>query len=182
MNMEKEFYHSTEEFCDEILDFVNDDCFCGCSIVAKYEVIKSIINQLTTELDIFDMVLIPGEEVFTLYIDPERELSCGFTYEDEWETISEDELCWVHSDVNSGFVKANPQAMLVEFDICDGDCDNCEFSEEDNKDQLVINESPNGLTQSWTNGNSYFSRSFYSSDKDEMEKVKAEWNRFAQLF
>lgn len=87
---------------------------------------------------------------------------------------------------------------LIKFDIedmytdddCDGDCENCKYhnheevSEVHRNGNVETHEGEKSITQSWSSpdGNAYFSRSFYSSVEDEMEKVKAEWRRFAQMF
>ena len=66
---------------------------------------------------------------------------------------------------------------------CDGDCDNCPFNVEEEEDTsgIYTEKSDGGITQSWTDGKgNYFSRSYYSSNKDSMDKVIREWEDFAK--
>lgn len=53
-------------------------------------------------------------------------------------------------------------------------------SAEDDNCGIYTEKSDHGITQSWCDGNSYYSRSYYSSDAKNLESIAKEWNDFAQ--
>lgn len=53
-------------------------------------------------------------------------------------------------------------------------------SAEDDNCSIYTEKSDHGITQSWCDGNSYYSRSYYSSDAKNLETITKEWNDFAK--
>ena len=48
------------------------------------------------------------------------------------------------------------------------------------KNNIFTVKSDCGITQSWSDGDSYYSRSYFSSDAKNLENIAKEWNDFAQ--
>lgn len=83
----------------------------------------------------------------------------------------------VASDITDSFEEEiENRPCLVDF------ITRVKIGEPENKCDNIIftNKSENGITQSWTDGNSYFSRSYYSSDVKDLESIAQEWNDFAK--
>ena len=71
----------------------------------------------------------------------------------------------------------------ADDDECDGNCDDCPFNDdkEDAMSSIYTQRSDNGISQSWIDNNgNYFTRSYYSSNKDSMNSIMREWEAFAK--
>ena len=91
------------------------------------------------------------------------------------ENFEEDVKSYPHISVDTII-----RVSVWDNDEDEDDCDTCPYKREA-KAEIYTNKSDEGITQSWTDGKgSYFSRSYYSSDKDTMDRVVREWNDFAK--
>ena len=85
-----------------------------------------------------------------------------------------------------GYKHANP-GHIVRFVYTDNSCENCEHKDccdLDKKDnhEISTEKDDHFITQSWSDGNSYFSRSFSSSDPKMLDKISKEWSEFETKF
>ena len=76
---------------------------------------------------------------------------------------------------------------IIRFKYTEDSCENCEHKntcELDKKDDrgIYTEKDDHYITQSWSDGNSYFSISYSSSDPKQMEKISKEWSDFAAKF
>ena len=64
-------------------------------------------------------------------------------------------------------------------DLCNG-CEHKESCKEDDEknDEVYTEKNDHMIHQSWSDGNSYFSRSFSSSDPKLLDKISKEWSTF----
>lgn len=95
--------------------------------------------------------------------------------------VSED----FEDDVNS-YKHAIP-GHIVRFVYTNDSCENCEHKDccdMDKKDnrEIATEKDDHFITQSWSDGNSYFSRSFSSSDTKMLDKISKEWADFEAKF
>ena len=68
-----------------------------------------------------------------------------------------------------------------ETNDCNENCGNCPLKSKDDNLNIITEKNDNNIVQTWTDGKgNYFSRSYYSSDKDTMNKVMHEWEDFAK--
>ena len=192
--MEKLLFDDVANLCDAILE-VNDlyegnEDFYGVSIVGHYDIIAEVLNYLlkTTSLEMYDISLCPSEvngyyDEYILSIDLEGMLWCEEAKHGDRYLQTEKEVIFVHSDVNSKFVIANKDQAMIEFDFedscdCDCDCENCLYSEIDDSDfdfaeRLDIDDDLHGFTFATSNGDSYHSISYHSTEKiDDINIVK----------
>lgn len=95
--------------------------------------------------------------------------------------VSED----FESDVVS-YKHAEP-GHIVRFKYAENSCENCEHKDsckedDENNDEVYTEKSDHMICQSWSDGNSYFSRSFSSSDPKMLDKISKEWSEFEAKF
>lgn len=81
---------------------------------------------------------------------------------------------------------ANP-GHIIRFEYNNNPCENCEHKDScdlDEKDNhnIATEKDDHYITQAWTDGKNYFSRSFSSSDPKQMDKVSKEWADFEARF
>ena len=89
-------------------------------------------------------------------------------------------------------IKSYPHADLgrvlrVNLDWGDNEdnpCEDCNLKESCEKSdrEIYTEKDKNSITQSWTDGSSYYSRSFQSSDPKKLDKVAGEWSDFEIKF
>lgn len=152
-----------QDFIDEVLKKYeyfkkSSDDFCGISIIAHYEVMIELLNNFVKNTD-FRLVNIEiGEpslegycKEWVLNIDPDGYIWCekvyrsghgGYLYCDE-------DVVFVHEDVDIGFIKKNTNENIVVFSIGD--------ENEENDDE----EDDSGLSAEGCSDSVYISR-----DKD----------------
>ena len=190
--MDKFLFDDVADLCDAILGIndLNEDNedFCGVSVVGHYNVIAEVLNYLlkTTSLEAYDISLCPSEvngycHEYILSIDPDGYIWCQEARDEDTYLQTEKEAIFVHSDVNSKFVIANKDQAMIEFDFedeCDYDCENCPYSEIEDDDfylaeRLDIDDDLHGFTLETSNGNSYRSISYHSTEEiDNIDIVK----------
>lgn len=94
--------------------------------------------------------------------------------------VSED----FESDVVS-YKHANP-GHIIRFGYVNDPCDKCEHKdycqEDENNDEIYTEKNDHMIHQSWSDGKSYFSRSFSSSDSEMLKKISKEWENFEKKF
>lgn len=81
---------------------------------------------------------------------------------------------------------ANPK-HIIRFEYNNNPCENCEHKDsckedDENNDEVYTEKSDHMICQSWSDGNSYFSRSFSSSDPKMLDKISKEWSEFEAKF
>jgi len=174
------------------------------SVIGSFEFISELLKSvlvLDTENDfkikdvtITNPYLDGYSDKYLLEIDDTQHIWIYKILTDENEyLISGTDILFIEPDVDSKVysnIEYDSLIVCAMDEECDGDCEHCHLHEEKDTTEVSKNgnvethESPSSITQSWSSpdGNAYFSRSFYSSIEDEMEKVKVEWRKFAQMF
>lgn len=164
------------ENIDYLLDLFNGDQ--SVNVIADYYLVTDLLCEYIKNND---ETYIGG-----INISDEYE-TCMITFDQDggiWVDgvnpniiILEDDVTFIHSNVNSKFIVNNPNAFFIEFNYkeeCDGDCDNCALND-DYKTELSHDNNGyiNGFTRSKTKNNSYYSESFYSSNPNlVLEQLK----------
>lgn len=160
-------YNSVDDFIYDLLGkYEGCEEFECVNVVARYDVMIEILNQLvkTTDLKITNIKINYAEidnyaDEYILTVSSDEIWCQEAKYDDKY--VSVDGVTFVHSDCNSKFVVANKGEWLIEFSI------------DKEEDFFAINESANqtGFTTSWTNDNGYSSYSFYSSNRSLVESM-----------
>ena len=188
------YFENTEELANSILEQYENfeeysDDFCGLSVIAHYQIIVDLINYLVknTSFEIANVQIEEGEldnyyDEWILNIDPEGKLWCQEAiipkneYNDGGYVYCEEDAIFVHGDVNSKFIVKNEDQNLIAFEIgededsCDCDCENCELHELESENETTSDEMP-GFSYSFDNEMGSTHISFYSTDKDLVEKM-----------
>lgn len=123
------------------IDTIDED-FVGVSIVAPYKVLISVLNYIVknTSFEMKNIHLEDGEcadyyDEWILTIDPEGKIWIQVAKHKTGYIFTEDNIVFVHGDVNSAFVKKNEKENLVAFEIGDGeDTDEKPSDESSSKD------------------------------------------------
>lgn len=76
---------------------------------------------------------------------------------------------------------------IVRFDFNNKPCENCEHKnlckeDDENNDEIYIERNEHMIHQSWSDGTSYYSRSFSSSDSKKLDEISKEWADFEKKF
>lgn len=83
------------------------------------------------------------------------------------------------NDVAS-YKHANPGHIVrFTYDCCN--CHDCE-DDEDNNNEIYTEKNEHMIHQSWSDGTSYYSRSFSSSDSKKLDEISKEWSDFEKKF
>jgi len=98
--------------------------FTGISIVAPYEVLIGVLNHLVkcTSFNMKNIHLEDGEcadywSEWILTVDFERQIWVQEAKYGSGYIFTEDDVVFVHNDVNSAFVKKNEKENLIAFEI-----------------------------------------------------------------
>lgn len=164
----------------------SDDEYNSVDVVAKYEDAKEIIRELigigygiafidkfgNPEWDSYDDAF-----VISLLDD---EIWCEPVMRDVGYIFVEADVVYIFDDCNSKIVPKIESDEVYEvgigdfdYDECDGDCKNCDCHDET---YLHTSEDEDGNTHGFTasksDGNSYMSYSYYSSDELSHEDIQ----------
>lgn len=202
--MKKLWFEDVECLCLDIVDKFENflDADNDISVLAKYEVAKEVISELCLYYDIQSVHIERPDWDFY-----EDEYLVSVNYDGIWcmpaktenGYLSDDNtILYVHEDCNSKVLNSIKGNIVVEFAICeldcecneecldfdeefecDGDCENCELDElEPSGVELaaIVDEEDNlrGFTCSSSDENSYHSVSYYSTeilDDDRLDKL-----------
>lgn len=163
----------------------SDDKYNSIDVVAKYEDAKEIIRELigigygiafidkfgNPEWDEYDDAF-----VISLLDD---EIWCEPVRRDKGYIFIEADVVYIFGDCNSKIIPKIESDEVYEvgigedYDDCDGDCENCNCH---NETYLHTSEDEDGNTHGFTasrsDGDSYMSYSFYSSDELSHEDIQ----------
>ena len=184
--------------------YTNDESdFPIISAFAKYEIVKELLTDLVVKglplsmvVDLEDPEIGGYFDEYCLTIDNDG-IWVEKCLEDGRYLWSEHTVAFVHDDCNSLILKHFESDLAFDFclfedeeheeyydccecDCCCGECEHCEELEEgaDEEYELVFSSDdgePYGFTQSWSDNGSYYSRSFYSTDKAIVQQMLQEW-------
>ena len=142
-----------------------DDKGCYCLSVEKYDdesVLVSVVNAVNEKTSKY--YAINGNVFVADYIS---------------EKFEKDIKSYPHADLG--------RVLRIGLDWEDGVDDlsiGCHLKESCEKSdrEIYTEKDKNSITQSWTDGSSYYSRSFQSSDPKKLDKVVSEWSDFEAKF
>ena len=186
---------NVRDFCETVYKYYNEkrfirsEDFSGINIVAKFDVIIEVLNTL---IKCFDCLKLKGAVVndcnfdgydkeFCLCIDSDGEIYIEPIYVEEKNIYlyTGECLTFVHSDCNSKYIVANNEAEMIEFDFNEN-CDKCKCKQKKSNDitfetERVYYDDMKGFMLSCCKDDSYYTRSFYSTDENLVEKVLKIW-------
>lgn len=186
-----DFAEFLAEMSDKMSAFNKDD-YSEINVVAKYDVMKDVLNSLIKETnlelvsctDFNDPYWDGYDDAFVLVIDPDMSVwvrAAKYAGHNEYLHMDETDIVFVHGDVNSAFVKENENSgcIMHEFNIgedtedvsdeCDGDCENCGCAETDDADNETRETGYYEI-----NGKRVSKEEFYKVYLDEVKEL-AEW-------
>ena len=199
--MRTNFYDCPETLVENIVEdyyaykYENEEDFFGVSIVGHYEIIIELLNELIgrTEFRLYnieiDLPEINGyEDEYIISIDSTGNIWCQTAKYGDNYIYAEDDIVYVHNDVNSKFVIKNKGTNMVAFtydadDITNDDiskdnkhntpckCDKCNERKKDSAVNISKDKDGklHGFSASRLEGNNYYGYSFYTSeDIDEV--------------
>ena len=200
MTMNRMMFDDISDLSDSMIDmYVNDESdFPIISTFAKYEIVKELLTDLVIKglplsavIDLEDPEIGGYFDEYCLTIDNEG-IWVEKCLEDGKYLWSEHSVAFVHNDCNSLILKSFESDVTFDFDFgfdlesenneecgcCECDCC-CEECASDNEEyELIYYDdecNPCGFTQSWSDDNGYYSRSFYSTDKSIVQQMLQEW-------
>lgn len=158
-----DFAEFLAEMSDKMSAFNKDD-YSEINVVAKYDVMKDVLNSLIKETnlelvsctDFNDPYWDGYDDAFVLVIDPDMSVwvqAAKYAGHNEYLHMDETDIVFIHGDVDSTFVKENEDSgcIMHEFNIgedaedvdddCDGDCENCGCHESDTTSYKVNGKS-----------------------------------------
>ena len=191
----KNFSDFVDLVCDQYIFFKNtSEDFIGVSVIAHYEVMIDLINELVKNTD-FSLINISIEDPemdgydreWVVTIDPDGYIWCekvyrsghgGYLYCDE-------DIVFVHEDVDNGFIKKNYDENIVIFSIGNEDegsnneNDDDELSTEGCSDSVHISRDKDGTPIGFTKSKVFsrdgyteqFSFSHYSDSVDFLKEI-----------
>lgn len=163
----------------------SDNEYNSVDVVAKYEDAKEIIRELIemrygiTFIDKFGDPEWDGyDDAFVISL-LDDEIWCEPVKRENGYIFVEADVVYIFDDCNSKIVPKIESNEVYEvgigedYDDCDGDCKNCECHDET---YLHTSEDEDGNTHGFTasksDGNSYMSYSYYSSDELSHEDIQ----------
>lgn len=163
----------------------SDDKYNSIDVVAKYEDAKEIIRELIgigygiAFIDKFGNPEWDGyDDAFVISL-LDDEIWCEPVRRDKGYIFIEADVVYIFGDCNSKIVPKIESDEVYEvgigedYDDCDGDCENCDCHDET---YLHTSEDEDGNTHGFTasrsDGDSYMSYSFYSSDELSHEDIQ----------
>lgn len=185
-----------QDFIDEVLKKYeyfkkSSDDFCGISIIAHYDVMIELLNGFVKNTD-FRLVNIEIEEPslegyckeWVLNIDPDGGIWCEKVYREGYGgyLYCEEDVVFVHEDVDGNFIKKNADENIVLFSIDDeeNEDDECDdLSCEGCSDSIYVAKDDDGTPIGFTKSKviscdgytEQFSFSHYSDSLDFLRKV-----------
>ena len=176
-----------DQWLDESERYSDPVDFEGICVVAMYDVMKPILNELIKETPfMLSSVEFSGYEYdwygdeFVLTINSEGEVYVEKVYVPEKDIYLNvgDCIVFLHNDCNSKFIKYNEGAKIIAFEIDDIDdedeCD-CEYCRNENGVKMKIEKDDDGEMQGFTkiinDKDGYHSISFYSTSQNLIEKA-----------
>ena len=176
-----------DQWLDESERYSDPVDFEGICVVAMYDVMKPILNELIKETPfMLSSAEFSGYEYdwygdeFVLTINSEGEVYVEKVYVPEKDIYLNvgDCIVFLHNDCNSKFIKYNEGAKIIAFEIDDinneDECD-CEHCRNDNGVKLKIEKDDDGEMQGFTkiynDKEGYHSISFYSTSQNLIEKA-----------
>lgn len=163
----------------------SDDKYNSIDVVAKYEDAKEIIRELIgigygiAFIDKFGNPEWDGyDDAFVISL-LDDEIWCEPVRRDKGYIFIEADVVYIFGDCNSKIIPKIESDEVYEvgigedYDDCDGDCENCDCH---NDTYLHTSEDEDGNTHGFTasrsDGDSYMSYSFYSSDELSHEDIQ----------
>ena len=163
----------------------SDDKYNSIDVVAKYEDAKEIIRELIgigygiAFIDKFGNPEWDGyDDAFVISL-LDDEIWCEPVKRDNGYIFIEADVVYIFDDCNSKIIpkieadEVYEVGIGNEYDDCDGDCENCPAHDET---YLHTSEDEDGNTHGFTasrsDGNSYMSYSYYSSDELSHEDIQ----------
>lgn len=169
-------YFEDSENYDDKFDFE------GVNIVAKYDVIMPILNELIKEspfmlisAELNDYSWDGYDDEFVLTINHDGEVYVEKVYVEEKDIYLNvgGGLTFLHNDCNSKFLKNNEDADVVAFEITDDpDDESVDDSDDESLNCTCDSEDTHGFHGSfYDDDGGYHSVSFYSTDSDLVRAV-----------
>lgn len=163
----------------------SDDKYNSIDVVAKYEDAKEIIRELIgigygiAFIDKFGNPEWDGyDDAFVISL-LDDEIWCEPVKRDDGYIFIEADVVYIFDDCNSKIIPKIESDEIYEveigneYDDCNGDCENCNCHNETylhtSEDE---DENTHGFTASRSDGDSYMSYSYYSSDELSHEDIQ----------
>lgn len=193
----KNFSDFVDLVCDQYIFFEKtSEDFIGISVVAHYEVMIDFLNELVKNTD-FSIININLEDPemdgydkeWVLSIDPDGYIWCEKVYRSGHGgyLFCDEDIVFVHEDVDNGFIKKNANENIVVFSICDEDVheksddenNDSELSAEGCSDSVYISRDKDGTPIGFTKSKvlsrdgytEQFSFSHYSNSLDFLKEI-----------
>lgn len=182
-------FPDNESFINEVIDTYedvkNDDEYNSVDIIAKYDKAKEIISDLVNAGFNISYISDFADPSFNKYNDAyvvglfEDEIWCERAKKDTGYICLDSDVTYILGDCNSKIISNIGTKFKYEVCICDDDnddcddcCENCESCDLELSKDKNENKNAHGFTASKSDGNSYMSYSFYSSDELSHEDIK----------
>lgn len=181
-------FENYEDFACAVSDTYDrvksDDEYNSVDIVAKYEDVKEIIRELVgigygiAFIDKFGNPEWDGYDDSFIISLLDDEIWCEPVKRDDGYIFIEADVVYIFDDCNSKIIPKIESDEVYEvgignYDDCDGDCENCNCYDET---YLHTSEDEDGNTHGFTasrsDGDSYMSYSYYSSDELSHEDIQ----------
>lgn len=202
-----DFAEFLAEMSDKMSVFNKDD-YSEINVVAKYNVMKDVLNSLIKETnlelvsctDFNDPDWDGYDDAFVLVIDPDMGVwvqAAKYAGHNEYLHMDETDIVFIHGDVDSAFVKENEDSgcIMHEFNIGedaedasdDCNCKNCSCSDvsDDSHKNITFDKDENGKIHGFTSVksdvNGYEKHEFYSSKPIDLSDFD-EYNSVGRLF
>lgn len=185
--MEKFLFENVEGVADKFLESWDkleenkDDDFFTISVVSHYNIMKDIINYLAKNtgfvlcnIELEEPTYRDYEDEYILTVDSNGEIWCQKAKVDGRYVHVEDNITFVHSDVNSKFVVINKDECLIEFDFAteeETECNCCGCCDCNNELAIESDDNMHGFTVNRSDENGYSSYSFYSTNMGLVEQM-----------
>lgn len=190
--MKKLNFENVADLSDRIVaeyeDRVDSLDFSGIGVVAHYPVMMDLLNCLVknTDFKMYDISLCPSEidnysDEYILGIDVDGFLWLQRAKYDTDYVFEENDVTFVHGDVNSAFVVKNKGEYMIEFEIDEEDNEDFEKADLDTtcSENVHVSRDGNGrvlgFSKSWSSCDdgftTYSSYSHYSDDFDAMKII-----------
>ena len=209
-------FTDTNDFAEFLADMTdkmsvfNKDDYSKINVVAKYDVMKDVLNSLIKETnlelvsctDFNDPYWDGYDDAFVLVIDPDMGVwvqAAKYAGHNEYLHMDETGIVFIHGDVDSAFVKQNEDSgcIMHEFNIgedaedvsdeCDCNCKNCSCTDisDDSHENITFDKDDDGNIHGFTsvksNVNGYEKREFYSSKPIDLSDFD-EYDSVERLF
>lgn len=182
-------FENYEDFACAVSDTYDrvksDDEYNSVDIVAKYEDVKEIIRELVgigygiAFIDKFGNPEWDGYDDSFIISLLDDEIWCEPVKRDDGYIFIEADVVYIFDDCNSKIIPKIESDEIYEveigneYDDCNGDCENCNCHNETylhtSEDE---DENTHGFTASRSDGDSYMSHSYYSSDELSHEDIQ----------